>query len=646
MTLLFNIFPRRLYTTIVFFLLLPLLVLSQNTFSKKYSYQGDIYQINYEYIIKAKDTLPHGNYHLTTSKENERTKEIIFLDISGKMIEGQPHDNWRFRKGSLNPAGIQEIKDYAMSYNVKGTEMVASGVYTKGKKSGLWQVNEYSIENSKITDTLFTATLQFENNQFTNQLTIKDKKNKLECFFDETLFPIGIWKDTTWTGKKESWKFDNNSLVSINSTTKNESTTIHYINPNNNNLPSFEEINFSQNYIKLMDLISTQIGGDRIIKEGAFFNDNLLLKYETILNQINPLFSFINDVELPQNFKVQIPNYNLNQQDSLLLSQLSVQTKKLYDIIGSINNDLQIKSLKDKVTKLGEYHIILDTLTQKWVNPIDSLLKFHKTDLLKYFYVPKYLKRVYKRADDVNYVMLSIQNKYKTKNKLPNDENVTLSTLIALAKSLELEFLDIKSEMLATIKTLEKKESLVALEFALVKEYEELQGLIENINNDEINEIAGFYVHTKVKEFLENSLTYYLAIDDEDKKLEEVQLMHECYQELRFLILRIEEIPQDFVTIDNLYIKSIFNPYTFTNMDERISPAIFSAFQYTLLPSLMGKIKFMDCTNIRAHRREYDILFQGMVDWLKVKNKRTERYVKRLRDPQKIAQYLDIEIVY
>lgn len=619
---------------------------SQDIVRKTLTNSGVSYNLVYNYTLKGRDTLANGNYHISKTQELKNSADILVIDISGQMKNGFPQNNWRLRLGTFKPNTITKVQDYNLAYSTRGTEVLAQGPYEVGKKTGPWTLNQLKIDNSVIVDTLFSCLINYDVSTFNPLLKIKKQKIELQGIVNDELFLSGIWHQTTEQVLKEKWYFENQCLKTIELFDTLSINPIEFFDNRPTDTLNYEIHELSEDYLQLMRFILSHTYDGVETQNIKFFEDNLLLQYHQKVGQINPLFQLIQDQPLPENFKIKIPVYPISTKDSMTFEKLSTQIKKVHKALDDIQNDIQIKALKDKMIKLTEYTTLMDSLRQKWINPLDTLLEYQNKGKLKYFNLSEFIHQHIKIEDSLDFKVWDLSHNYTLKSTLPKDTIYTLETLLSWGQVLEKEVLEIKNKMLDLIKSLEKKESLMALESALMEQYEELKQQLNAVNNDDINELAGFYVYDEILAFLEQGVREFLSLEDEDQKLSRINTLSECFEDIGFLILRIEEIPQDFMIIDKLYINTIFNPYTFTNMEERRNPGIYSAFQYTLLPALFGKLRHLDCAKISTHRKDYDILFQGMVDLLNTPNKKVERYVKRTREPQKIVDLLGIKIDY
>ncbi len=650
----FSLFIYRYWHTKSTFLYVFLVIftttgIGQNTIPLKHKrdviINGQKYTENFAYTIKGKDTIPQGLYELTKIFSTDSTDIIKSIFAQGNMRNGSPHDNWQIRLGNYSPDEAKRLKDFQISYSIKGDEIIATGVYDLGNKVGIWRICEVLIQDGLIVDTLFVAEVEYVNNAIINKISISKNDQVLDGQINSQKFLDGQWQLKS-ASHYEMWELRDGLLSSIE-VNEPQGTNYYDLTKHLSTVKySFETHKFNARFLRLLKYIVEKNYPEIATEDLTFFSKNILLEFPEKITPVNHVFSLVNDSEVPTDFLLKIPIINIEPKDSSNIKSLIQQMEVTHTVIEDIKNDVQIKALSERVAKLNEYNNIIDKIYQNYMDPIIGLIQDFDNDVLKYFFTPDYLTKVYQKRDTLDYELLGLSKSYVLRNTFPMDSIVTIESLTTVAKSLELEYLDIKKEIIATIKSLEKKESLVALESALMQEYETLVQKLDEVDGDDLNEIAGFYVYNEVKSFLESVMSDYLSLKDEDKKLEQVQVLLECVEDIGFLVNRLGNIPEDFDTIDRLYINIVFNPYTFTNMDERINPGIYNAFQYTLLPALLGKIKSMECKNVSYHRGEYDILLQGMVDLLKTNNKKVERYVKRTRDPQKIVSLLGINIEY
>ncbi len=613
---------------------------------REYIAKGENYIEKFNYIINGKDTVPNGAYQLSKISNIDTTLNVLSIKIDGHQKNGHFHDFFKIRVGQYSPDVVLNLDEFNLNYSAKGEEKTAHGLYESGKKVGLWHIYQFSIKNAQVEDTLFAAQVGYNSNVWDNKISLNKNGQVLKAQINPFNYLDGEWHQKKSKSQYEYGVFESGFLtqLEVNSTEGKQSYDFtQHLNSVNY---SFETHNFDKKYLDLLQYILTQNYAKLALDKLNFFNNNILLEYPTILEPINPILGLINDNGFPSQFLVKIPVVTLSKKDSIDIKNLSQQIEKTKSALDEIKKNIQIKALSEKIIKLNEYNIIIDRITELFFNPIDKIVDDFNQDVLKYFFTPKYLNDVYRVKDTIQYDFLEIVKTYTLQNKLSRESTINIDTLTNVMKAIEKEYQTIKQLMFTTIESLERQESLLALEAVLIQDYESIMQRLNDTTTDQVNEMAGFYVYNEIKSFLETRMTKYLSWTDEDKKLTEIPILLECIEDVGFLLNRLDELPLDVQTIDQLYINVVFNPYTFTNMEERINPGIYDAFQYTLLPSLLGKLKSLECENISFHRSEYDILFQGMVDLLKTNNKKVERYVKRTRDPQKIVNLLGIKIAY
>lgn len=632
--------------TISLFLLIGSVLSGQHTAMKVVQMNGSDYHLKFEYILKGGDTLYHGTYHLNNVQEENRYSRIRNLDIQGFMSEGKPNRIWKFRLGYFEPDRFKSLDSRDLTFSSKGKEMILNGGFEKGKKTGQWTIQEKQILNSEEDQTLFEADFGYSSGGFDGKLELKSEGCKMKATFDEALYPTGIWEIDYENGIKEKLHFNDRILTAVEMAKLNEPALLTIFD--HTNIPQnteYKELTFGQDYLHLLSFIIAKMSknGDSTFLQ--FSKTNPLTDYVTKTRTLSPLVNVVTKEKLPEDFRIKLPVFKLTEAEKTGIERLQSESYKLTSIYEEIRSNIQFRAFRDRSLPIKEKLFIVDKIYHQCMHPVSTLLELHHNESLQYFQISTLLKSKANDCDSIFYEFDGRKSTYRFKSIIISDDTLSqLDRLIVFVNNIGLEMKAIEADISKMIQKIENEESWVVLEAAFREILHETKERVSAVDYSQVNEIAGFYVKDQYMNFLQSLEDESIEAGKSVQKLIQIKKLSNCLEDFIKLINRIDKIPDDFKIIDRLYTRTVFNPYTFTNMDERIHSGIFDAFQYSLLPALMGKLKVLSCRNISDHTGQYDILFQGMVDLLKSNNRKTERSVRQTREPQKIANILGIKI--
>lgn len=188
-------------------------------YDSTYTIDNTKYLAKYEYYISEEDTIYNGEFSLSQQFEN-REDIYEYLSLEGYFIENRADETWKLKEGSFEPTGDGYYKDYTYSYDVNGHEFMAIGNFIVGEKTGVWELYDWQIRNSKISDTTLTASINFEKGKAKGEFRLSIENNILEGEIGENELTQGTWSfyKVSHSGEKElikEWIFDENSIVAM-----------------------------------------------------------------------------------------------------------------------------------------------------------------------------------------------------------------------------------------------------------------------------------------------------------------------------------------------------------------------------------------------------------------------------------------------
>ncbi|MEX2596299.1 MAG: hypothetical protein WEC59_05150, partial [Salibacteraceae bacterium] len=198
------------------------------------------------------------------------------------------------------------------------------------------------------------------------------------------------------------------------------------------------------------------------------------------------------------------------------------------------------------------------------------------------------LQAIYDDMIEVENELQGILDRYKKQNMLASEE----------------------SELIA------RKDSILAL-------YSKEQPLMKNQNDYHraISSAVRGLVNEKVSAYSRLSL---------DEKRDTLPDIKTCFSELIALYDAQAKYPQKLKRIDEMYIRTTWNPYTFTDMDERVKERVYSAFESVLLPYFLEEQAVnLSCKNMVEKRENMDHLLNKMLDLRDQDTKEMEKALRR-----------------
>lgn len=115
----------------------------------------------------------------------------------------------------------------------------------------------------------------------------------------------------------------------------------------------------------------------------------------------------------------------------------------------------------------------------------------------------------------------------------------------------------------------------------------------------------------------------------------------DCFDQYLSFYAFLAELPKRLNEIDDLYTRTIWNPFTFTDMQKKVKERIFLSYQKTLLPFLLDDLEQgMSCA-ISNRMDNFSILFSKMKFLREQDTQELEAKLKRTSTLEQIFQAFD-----
>jgi hypothetical protein len=626
------------------------------SYDSTYAINGKSYLAKYEYYLSKGDTIYDGKFELSRQFEN-REDIYEYLSVEGSFIENRADESWKLTEGSFEPTGAGYYKDYTYSYDVNGHEFMAIGNFMAGKKTGIWKLYDWQIRDSEITDTTLAASINFEENKAKGKFSLRIEKDMLEGEIGEGELTKGVWSFYRLAEDKsllKEWVFEDNALKAMRLHRNDSIQQIKIEEPGTNGL-SEEIIPLNNEFLEIIEL------------KARIFNDELLKKYKeedkisnlyfTLIGQldiVDETFSPITKAEIKPSIMSKLKSLPITEEEKGYLAEIKENLVEAQQKVQAILNNPQINISSVSTGKVAYYKNVVEDINQYFILPASEIISLNEDAQLKFFNRDKLLayKINLENESAVNNVFKkdSVSSQYQmvtNLNFLSVDSTTNLSKLSSFIKALSSELEQLDSLIKEFMNEVKKEEKLVELEEALLAKYERTKYLADSLITGEHDNFAGIDVADALIDFADAELAVYSNLPTAEEKIQAIEPLINCFNRTEELIYIIQKAPESIYKINEAYTKEVFNPYTFTNMEEKSKPSIYKAFNKYLLPGIFQNMQHLTCDNMSAFQANFKILYDEMIEVLNEENtNRMERKVKRAKTAEKAAEILNMELSF
>ncbi len=614
---------------------------------------GELYHGKFEYYINKKDTIYNGSFDLTQQiEEISNNNSFSISSVKGEFNKNTPVEEWIIRKGEFTPTERGALKDYSYTFKINGNELLTRGFYNNGNKLGPWEIYEWEIANSTIQDTLLYGKIPYDSNSISGEINFFNRGQYLNGSVQNQLAD-GSWLFYTTDGngnKKltKEWQFRNNILVKKLLYQNGQELELEVGNSANSSV-IIEEMQISKKYFSIIDLQSS-INNPELYKkyDQSKRVESLFFKIINELKGVDSIFYPISNDKITPHLKAKIQRIPYEDEEKKLLTAIQENANKSSDLIRVLQEDVQVNLAKLSTSQVAFYISTAEAIQQRFLSDILNIIYHFEEGNMEYISRELLIEL---GADISNKLEVkqyfnddSSTVNYTFKNYNVDEKSNATKKLKVFTDDILLELNTIKDSIDSYVQEIKMEEDLSEIESVLFRKYEEMKTLADSLISEQNNDIAGFDVKEAVIDYLDETLKYYSGLASTEEKNQAIEYTLKCLSNTENLIKTLEKAPENYYTIRDAYTREVFNPYTYTNMQEKIKPGIYKSFEEDILPAVYGKIKSMNCKNLESYTKNFKILFEGMLTLLQKETDKLERKVKRARDAKKAADLIGFQL--
>ena len=620
------------------------------------AFNGIDYLNHYEYQIIKKDSVADGAYKIMKPIEfSEDRPEFKFSMVEGMMKEGVPVGFWKFRHSELKPKGGKFDEDFQFSFSVDGYEHIAFGLFDEYKKEGEWSIYKLKIKDSQKKDTIFTTSTFFEKDKMVGEFTISDRSNTLRGEVNTNQYTSGTWKiDQSYskmdsTIYSEEWHFEDHALVKKTYHINGNKYELN-LKPTSNQKWFLEDFEISEKYFKKMEMVENLYMGLQHpnITETDTTGRLLIGSFIDIASKFDTSIMMVVNTSLSPGIKTKVIRIPYTNEEKKEFSGTIENISLIDTVIKEIIHDPQYNLVKIKFTEVSRFLSIIDALNNQLVTPLKEILTYYQRGDMEYLDRELLIKSMANFDLKLEGIGNSEneENVYELKNRFKNENDASSKKMFELTQLVLDEITVIKDSLEQFVFVVEKEEALLQFEKDLIDKYNHVREVSEMLIDNQINEIARFDVYARIIEFIDFKVNKYLDIASTKDKMESVEQVISCIGKVEVLIGKLLTVSGNVQIIDDAYTRQVFNPYTFTNMEERIKAPIFNVYKNILLPSIFYNLYELRCDNIDGATMNFENLFVGMIETLNYDTKKLERRLRNVKDPVKAVEILGFNLDY
>ncbi|MFD2585578.1 hypothetical protein ACFSQJ_01475 [Croceitalea marina] len=609
-------------------------------------YKGDA---DYSYKIIDGDTLLDGNFSLKKANLDALLqKQDYSFDFSGSFQNNYPNGDWKFQFGEFQSNNESQVIDYQYRVAISGVQEEASGTILRGKPDGSWAYTVNQIVDSKIAQTLFKSSIEFDKGIPQKSFRIENDSLVLAGRFLRNGLAHDEWSlyDSFGLGASENWTFSNGLLKQITLEVDGTSKTTKIYGAYSGNT---KIINLDEKYIQALKAYlfassdqENEVGGK--MKQLLAQNAGYYKKIDTILSALGE------SAFLPE-FKVKVPYFQLTAQESEQLKSVLENYTKADEISALFLKDTQLNILRLSDENAAFHYEITKKIEKEFLRPLGRILHYHHQGVLEFAPMPQVIQKLWPAGKPsttieaiINLDSLNKKRSFSLDDKEQfNFSGNNLASLVQISNYAAKSLNAIKRTLDKRLTKDRRQQELIGIEEQLIVKQQELHSLIDSVASTNMSLSYKRALDT-LKKHADNALSSYASMKETEAKLAKARELSSCFDELNVLAINITNLPEQEQLIKEKYKDRIWNPFMANLMDEEVKKRITSAYKKVLIPYFLTQAQTeFDCQKVKTLNNSMKETYQRMLE-LRVENtSKLERKLRKETDPSKVLSLFGLQ---
>jgi hypothetical protein len=606
---------------------------------------------NYTYYVKDTDTVRHGDfYFLWSQKDSVNSDYIINISFEGKYNHGQKHGLWKYHLKNLKPVDKPNIKDREITYSASGTVYEIIANFNRGKPDNGWSVVQHNINSSESGDTTYAFFSSFKDGKmtgsisgFSNGTKFSGQSNQFGKLDNLWIFAHNIDGNVIREFRNYDDGMLNRHFFMINSDTVEIERIIRP------DVESYVNVPYNDMYVRYIELttigksIRNTVAAEQVNKTSKTLADALV---STGYHHNREIWKSFSDTIRFRPADVRLPYipYTVEERKKVVNTKktLQDQKKKIEKFFSNPQTEVSRYSYEDitfyhEVMKI--YRNVVNRLEKTMGILADTAVQFIPRDDLMPYILPKLTF-----SDNVSYVYK--EDTLSREHKFPRSLDSTGTSFETFMK-----YMDTLTEAISKtvdkvnpiLSRLERKEKITDKELLFIVMKDSVVNLFSDQGKRKDYNLYHREVSTKMVMLAEEQIKSYVGLSIEDK-IDQIENYLDCMEHALKLYTIMAGIPKKAERVDDLYMRTVWNPYTYTDMHERMKERLYKAYEYQIFPYVIENIRnTITCGNIEAKNKNINAVYNRMVQLREQDTKELERQIRRARGTEEVIRIFDAD---
>lgn len=613
---------------------------------------------NYSYYLDKSKRIYHGPFYFNSSNTDSiETNFVIGREFTGHYKDGLKNDNWTFSQMQLKDDGdgmaVREPK-YTIVHNSSGLDFLVQAKFDAGQAKGKWSAGNFEIVKGKVVDTLFFSEANFAKNQFVGDLLSNNEKYEVSGKLNDSGFFTGVWI-FKFKGERiiEKRQFEEGVLVNHFVVLEGKELSLNHYGLDlsfDSEKENWDTLVLNEDYLNILKYVKTAELNDnkslfRIIEKSNDFLLNSLRSFNGFDYSIWNNTEGSDDLIFP---KIKVRKFPYEYDEKSKLESANEKLSSCESIIEDYLSDPQVSISKYSIENVSLYYSayqIYQVELAKLRRLLDVLLSESAHYLNKKEFIPVVFPGTvfpsivnYKFNDEARSEVMNFPQNLSI-------QEVTIENLVEHIFAIDSSIHNKNSIISPIIKDSKKRAEIAGNEEVLVLKKDSIVKLFGNFYNSiSFNTYHARYAENVIK-YVEDEFKKYAQKSVEDR-IVEIESKMACFQGLIDFYDFLDALPKKIKEIELLYTRTVWNPFTFTDMDEIVKERVYNSYDKIIIPYLLNELESSEGFNkIDKRMRNFNIVFNRMNALRNEDTQILEGKLKRLTAVQDVLREFELNLL-
>lgn len=630
----------------------------------------------------AQDTREYaGKYYLSgqlkgraaytyQTKNGEKIKEGPFLfrldledslninykekyQLQGNYKGDQKINEWKFSYSSLYPEEGEYIDDLYIKETASGNIFTIKGDFKDGLANNIWTVTKRKVENSVVTDTNYFSSAEFKKGQFINNIQVQNNTHQLVGEIDNNSFLNGEWIIFHNDSSRIIIEYRiynagilNSHIIEIDG----NKYTLNYegignLNETDNLLSS---IPVNDTYFEILKFGSLGSVDEKKVSLSTI--DNIQRTTQELITGAFDSLSSLNgykiwDGDTPFTLpKAKVKKHPFTIEEETVIRESAKMIQETDNYLNRFLHIAQAEISKNSNDTIAKYYEVCLHYEKAFIK-IKTTFKELQKPSFEYVNRSLVIPKIFDGIDYSDKIIYGINDKnievsYSFPKPLKSNE-ATIISLFAQLKKIRDDIEIINAKVQPILKKEEQRAGLAQDEKKLVEKRDSI--IAKFSKKSTLNEFQK-KVSSEVVDYVQKEFKVY-AQQPLDKRVKTLSSVLSCFDQFLKLYDQLEKTPKKVAEIKELYTRTVWNPFTMTDMDEIVKERVFNAYQNHILPYLIDQFKEnIRCSNIENKTDNIQVLFDRMKELREQDTSELERQLKRISNPKELIEAFQLKL--